>query len=228
MPRNGQAIEKNHRKLAGFGIAPGVGWGEPSLDRQSKGNLVCKKVIIGALLGGVILFFWQFAVHMALGVYDDAFVKLKDPAAVEKVLKENLTGSGMIVIPLPEPGDSEAEAMEKLTTGFSLFGAVNLDGRHGFGAMLGVQFAVNVLASALLMFVLLAANPSTLGSRLALVLCFAVFAVLTELIPSWNWWGNSLDYLGRQIGEQIVGWALVGLALAKVMDCGTSCCADDG
>ena len=191
---------------------------------------MCKKVIIGALLGGVVLFIWQFTVHMVLGVYDDAFVKLKDPAAVEKVLKENLTGSGMIVIPLPEPGDSdaEAEAMEKLTTGFSLFGAVNLDGRHGFGAMLGVQFAVNVLASALLMFVLLAANPSTLGSRLALVLCFAVFAVLTELIPNWNWGGSSLAYIGRQIGEQIVGWALVGLVLAKVMDKCGACCGSDG
>ena len=196
---------------------------------------MCKKVIIGALLGGVILLFWQTAVHMVLGIYNDAFVKLKDPAAVEAVLKENLpeeniTGSGMIVIPHPEPGDTddEAKAMEKLTTGFSLFGAVNRDGRHGFGAMLGVQFAVNVLASALLMFVLLAANTPTLGSRLALVLCFAVFAVLTELIPSWNWWGTSLTYIGRQIGEQIVGWALVGLVLAKVMDKCRACCGSDG
>ena len=196
---------------------------------------MCKKVIIGALLGGVVLLLWQFAVRELLGIYDDAFVKLKDPAAVEAVLKENLpeeniTGSGMIVIPHPEPGDTddEAKAMEKLTTGFSLFGAVNRDGRHGFGAMLGVQFAVNVLASALLMFVLLAANPPTLGSRLALVLCFAVFAVLTELIPSWNWWGTSLTYIGRQIGEQIVGWALVGLVLAKVMDKCKTCCGSDG
>ena len=196
---------------------------------------MCKKVIIGALLGGVVLLLWQFAVRELLGIYDDAFVKLKDPAAVEAVLKENLpeeniTGSGMIVIPHPEPGDTddEAKAMEKLTTGFSLFGAVNRDGRHGFGAMLGVQFAVNVLASALLMFVLLAANPPTLGSRLALVLCFAVFAVLTELIPSWNWWGTSLTYIGRQIGEQIVGWALVGLVLAKVMDKCRACCGSDG
>ena len=191
---------------------------------------MCKKVIIGALLGGVVLLLWQFAVRELLGIYDDAFVKLEDPAAVEAVLKENLTGSGMIKIPLPEPGntDDEAKAMEKLTTGFSLFGAVNLDGRHGFGAMLGVQFAVNVLASALLMFVLLAANPPTLGSRLALVLCFAVFAVLTELIPSWNWWGTSLTYIGRQIGEQIVGWALVGLVLAKVMDKCKTCCGSDG
>ncbi len=190
---------------------------------------MCKKVIIGALLGGVVLFIWQFAVHMVLGVYDDAFVKLKDPAAVEAVLKENLTGSGMIVIPHPEQGetDAKAKAEEKLTTSFSLHGAVNLAGRHGFGAMLGVQFAVNVLASALLMFVLLAANPPTLGSRLALVLCFAVFAVLTELIPSWNWWGTSLTYIGRQIGEQIVGWALVGLALAKVMDKCKACCGSD-
>jgi hypothetical protein len=191
---------------------------------------MCKKVIIGALLGGVVLLLWQSAVHMVLGVYDDAFVKLKDPAAVEAVLKDNFEGSGMIVIPLPIPGDSDAEAkaMEKITTGFSMSGAVNRDGRHGFGAMLGVQFAVNVLASALLMFVLLAANTPTLGSRLALVLCFAVFAVLTELIPNWNWGGSSLAYIGRQIGEQIVGWALVGLVLAKVMDKCGACCGSNG
>ena len=196
---------------------------------------MCKKVIIGALLGGVVLLLWQFAVRELLGIYDDAFVKLEDPAAVEAVLRENLpeenlTGSGMIKIPHPEPGDTDAEAkaMEKLTTGFSLFGAVNLAGRHGFGAMLGVQFALNVLASAVLMFVLLAANPSTLGSRIALVLCFAVFAVLTELIPNWNWGGSSLAYIGRQIGEQIVGWALVGLVLAKVMDKCGACCGSDG
>ena len=191
---------------------------------------MCKKVIIGALLGGVVLLLWQFAVRELLGVYDDAFVKLEDPAAVEAVLKENLPGSGMIKIPHPEPGNKEAEAkaMEKLTTGFSLFGAVNLAGRHGFGAMLGVQFALNVLASAVLMFVLLAANPSTLGSRIALVLCFAMFAVLTELIPNWNWGGSSLAYIGRQIGEQIVGWALVGLVLAKVMDKCKACCGSDG
>ena len=190
---------------------------------------MCKKVIIGALLGGVVLLLWQFAVRELLGIYDDAFVKLKDPAAVEAVLKENLSGSGMIVIPHPEPGDTDAEAkpMEKLTTGFSLFGAVNLAGRNSFGTALGIQFALNVLASAVLMFVLLAANPSTLGSRIALVLCFAMFAVLTELIPNWNWGGSSLDYIGRQIGEQIVGWALVGLALAKVMDCGSTCCTND-
>ena len=191
---------------------------------------MCKKVIIGALLGGVVLLLWQSAVHMVLGVYDDAFVKLKDPAAVEAVLKDNFEGSGMIVIPLPIPGDSDAEAkaMEKITTGFSMSGAVNREGRHGFGAMLGVQFAVNVLASALLMFVLLAANTPTLGSRLALVLCFAVFAVLTELIPNWNWGGASLAYIGRQIGEQIVGWALVGLVLAKVMDKCGACCGSNG
>ena len=191
---------------------------------------MCKKVIIGALLGGVVLLLWQFAVRELLGIYDDAFVKLEDPAAVEAVLKENLPGSGMIKIPHPEPGNKEAEAkaMEKLTTGFSLFGVVNRDGRNSFGTALGIQFALNVLASAVLMFVLLAANPSTLGSRIALVLCFAMFAVLTELIPNWNWGGSSLAYIGRQIGEQIVGWALVGLVLAKVMDKCGACCGSDG
>ena len=185
---------------------------------------MCKKVITGALLGGLVLFVWQFAVHMLLGIYDDAFVKLKDPAAVEAVLTDNLEGGGIIVIPLPEPGDSDAEAkaMEKIITGFSLFGAVTLDGRHGFGPALGIQLALNVIASAVLMFVMLVAQPRTLGTRLALALCFGVFVVLVGVLPNWNWLGYSLGYIGGQVGELIIGWALVGLVLAKVMGGSTS------
>tara|TARA_B110000438_G_C15319235_1_gene438768 strand:+ start:190 stop:498 length:309 start_codon:yes stop_codon:yes gene_type:complete len=84
-------------------------------DQYKKGSFMRKKVIIGAMFGGVVLLLWQFAVHELLGIYDDAFVKLKDPAAVEAVLKENLTGSGMFVIPHPEPGatDAEAKVMDK-------------------------------------------------------------------------------------------------------------------
>jgi hypothetical protein len=33
MPRNGQAIEKNHGKLVGFGVAFGGGCGESSCDQ---------------------------------------------------------------------------------------------------------------------------------------------------------------------------------------------------
>ena len=128
---------------------------------------MCKKVIIGALLGGVVLLLWQSAVHMVLGVYDDAFVKLKDPAAVEAVLKDNLDWKRDdcdSAARYRATTDAEAKAMEKLTTGFSMSGAVNRDGRTRLRRhALGVQFAVNVLASAVLMFVLLAANPPTLG-----------------------------------------------------------------
>ena len=75
---------------------------------------------------------------------------------------------------------------------------------------------------AVLMFVMLVANPRTLGACLALSLCFAVFGVLVGVLPNWNWWGYSTAYVGGQIGELIVGWALVGLVLAKVMGNGTS------
>ncbi|HJN82201.1 MAG: hypothetical protein QF749_12460 [Verrucomicrobiota bacterium] len=185
---------------------------------------MCKKMIIGALLGGVILLLWQAVVHMALGIYDDAFVDLKDPVAMEKVISENVTTSGMIVMPHPDSGDKEAKtkADEERTIGFSLLGTVNLDGRHGFGTALGIQFGFNMLASAVLMFVMLVANPRTLGACLALSLCFAVFGVLVGVLPNWNWWGYSTAYVGGQIGELIVGWALVGLVLAKVMGNGTS------
>jgi len=188
---------------------------------------MCKKVITGAFLGGLVLFVWQFAIHMLLGIYDEAFVKLKDSAAVEAVLKANIEGSGMIMVPYADETDEVemAKATEQLTTGFSLFGPATLNGRHGFGLQLGIQFVLNMLASAVLMFVMLAAQPRTLGTRLALALCFAVFVVLVGVLPNWNWWGYSLAYIGGQIGELIVGWALVGLVLAKVM--GGSSLSDD-
>ena len=78
-------------------------------DQYKKGSFICKKVIIGTILCGVVLLLWQSAVHELLSIYDAAFVKLKDPAAVEAVLKENLTVSGMFVIPHPELGDTDAE-----------------------------------------------------------------------------------------------------------------------
>jgi hypothetical protein len=173
------------------------------------------------------LFVWQFLVHMVFKVYDDDFVEL--PAAVEAVLKENVKESGMIMVPHADSDDKEAydKAMEQAATGFSLFGPVNLAGRNGFGTALGIQFVLNVLASALLMFVLLAASPQTLGSRVALVICFAVFSVLTNVIPDWNWWGYSWHYIGGQIGEQVVGWALVGLVFSKVMDKCADCCGGE-
>ena len=52
-----------------------------------------------------------------------------------------------------------------------------------------------------------------------------MFVVLVGVLPNWNWLGYSLGYIGGQVGELIIGWALVGLVLAKVM--GGSASSDD-
>ena len=171
-----------------------------------------------------MLFVWQFFIHMASGIYHDAFIELKESAAIEKAIKESLpegTTSGMLLLPYAHPKKASQEEMEaamnEAATGFSAFGVVDTGGKNSLGTALGVQFILNVLGSAVLMFVMLAAKPGSLGCRVALALCFAVFGIIIGVLPNWNWWGYSWHYIGGQIGELVIGWALVGLVLAKVM-----------
>lgn len=189
-----------------------------------------KKIIVGALLGGLVLFIWQFIIHMVSGIYHDAFIELKDPVAVEQVIKENIpegSSGGMLLLPYAHPKNASQEemtaAMDAAATGFSAFGVLNTSGKNAIGPALGVQFVFNILGSGLLMFVMLAANPSSLGCRVSLALCFAVFGIIIGVLPNWNWWGYSWHYIGGQIGELVIGWALVGLVLAKVMGKGGCC-----
>ena len=171
-----------------------------------------------------MLFIWQFFIHMVSGIYHDTFIELKDPVAVETVIKENIpegSTGGMLLLPYAHPKNASEEemtkAMEEAATGFSAFGVVNSAGKNSLGASLGVQFVLNVLGSAVLMFVMLAASPKSLGCRVSLALCFAVFGIIIGVLPNLNWWGYSWHYIGGQIGELVIGWTLVGLVLAKVM-----------
>jgi len=167
---------------------------------------------------------------MVFRIYHDAFIELKDPVAVEQVIKENIpegSSGWMLLLQYAHPKKASQEemtaAMNAAATGFSAFGVLNTSRKNAIGPALGVQFLLNILGSGLLMFVMLAANPSSFCCRVSLPLCFAIFGITIGVLPNWNWWGYSWHYIGGQIGELVIGWALVGLFLAKVMGNGGYC-----
>ena len=61
-----------------------------------------------------MLFIWQFFIHMVSGIYHDTFIELKDPVAVETVIKENIpegSTGGMLLLPYAHPKNASEEEM---------------------------------------------------------------------------------------------------------------------
>ena len=97
---------------------------------------MCKKILLGALLGGLTVFLWQAISHVPLPWFHTSLNQFENPEEVEKVLAANAKQDGMYF--LPNPGmDASTEEMAQgetqMTEGFSVFGSINLKGRLGYG-----------------------------------------------------------------------------------------------
>lgn len=179
---------------------------------------MCKKILLGALLGGLTVWVWQSISHMALPWHYTAFSQFKEPAKVETALKENAEGSGMFMIPWADLKDEEAmqKAHEQSATGLFVFASVRPQGGIHFGSNLGQQFLWNALAAALVTFILCQFKEAGMGCRIGVVLFFALFSVFTTVAPNWTWWGFGNQFTLVGIADMVIGWLLAGVVLAKL------------
>ena len=70
-----------------------------------------KKLIIGALVGGLILFFWQFLTFGPLNIHASANMHTANQDAILECLSANLSEDGTYFIPrLPVGASGEEEA----------------------------------------------------------------------------------------------------------------------
>ena len=180
---------------------------------------MCKKILLGALLGGLTVFLWQAISHVPLPWFHTSLNQFENPEEVEKVLAANAKQDGMYL--LPNPGmDASTEEMAQgetqMTEGFSVFGSINQKGRLGYGKALAFQFLYNVLGAALITFILCQFKEGGYGCRIGVAVFFALFAIFTAILPNWSWWGFSNTFTGFLIFDHLVGWTLAGFVLAKI------------
>src|SRR5438094_330578 len=128
-----------------------------------------RKILLAGLLGGLALYAWEFVAHMATGLGEAGVRALSKEAAVQAAIKENVAEPGFYVFPAPEdrPGmtsDQKSKAMDvsmqrakSEPSGIMVVFPKGKD--YNFGAMLGVQFAGDVLAILIAAFLLSKAIP---------------------------------------------------------------------
>ena len=183
-----------------------------------------KKILIGGLVGGIILFVWSFLAWVILPLHTPTLHGITNEDAVISVLQQSLQSKGVYIFP-HNPGMSAGEGaqsawtdkMKRGPTGLIIY---NPDGTDPMmpGQMI-VGLILNVLSAVLVAWLLSrsTALASSYFGRVTFCGLFAIFVTLFDYLSMWNWMGYPQDFTVALILDSFIGWLLAGLGIAAIV-----------
>jgi hypothetical protein len=156
-------------------------------------------VLLGALIGGVALFFWMGFTQNVLPWGIRSVGQHPDNDQLAQQLSATVS-EGMFLVHTPQAATA--------------FIALRRGSYYHMGRYFAVEFVTQLAVGAVLAALLALTLHLPLEQRLLSVGLAALGAAFSIDLQYWNWWGFSLRYsLGIAV-NRIVGWLLVGGMLA--------------
>jgi len=177
-----------------------------------------KRIVIGGIVGGIVMFFWGFVAHTFLPLGKMGTSRFTSEEVMVTALASSAVESGLYFVPAEPEGelsDDEMTAfMEKAEAGPFAFVVYSKDGTPGMTVQLITQFVSDVLAALLAAFVV--SKLSTYGARLMGITLMGVFAWLTIGVPYWTWYRFPTEFVTAGFLEQVIGWFAAGIVIAGI------------
>ncbi|RAO78048.1 hypothetical protein [Dyella jiangningensis] len=179
------------------------------------------RVLVAALMGGIVMFLWGAIAHMALGLGN---VGIRQPVSEDIVLAALQPGlgnqAGVYILPSIDPArmhdkiamDAYSAKSKGSPYAFMVYLPQGED-LSDMGAQLPRQWASDTLSALALAFVMGLAAFS-FSTRVSIALAAAVFAWLSTLVPYWNWYRFPTNFTLAALVEQVVGWLIAGAVMA--------------
>ncbi|HKZ53733.1 MAG TPA: hypothetical protein VJ085_10695 [Candidatus Acidoferrales bacterium] len=184
---------------------------------------MAKRIVLGGLAGGVVLFVWGAISHMVLPLGEVGIKVMPNEQPVIAAMRENLREPGFYFFPggghdmTPEQQQAWAEEYQRGPNGILIY--------HPTGSeplsptQLLTELLANI-AAALVVAFLLGQAAGALAGYGAKVLFVALLGLLPGLdvdVSYWNWYGFPGDYTLAVIADHVIGWLVVGLVLAAII-----------
>lgn len=181
-----------------------------------------KRVLLGGVIGGVVMFVWGAIYHLAIPISMAGLSSLPNEEFVLTSLKASITEPGLYFFPgmdMSQAMTPEAtaawEAKQKAgPVGLLLY---NPTGSEPMSAMqLLSELGADILAAFIAVMVVVNIRGSY-GRRVLAVAALGLFAWLTLSLSYLIWYRFPAAHICAEGIDQVVGWALVGLVLGKLI-----------
>ena len=175
-----------------------------------------KNRIIASLVGGIIIFIWQFLSWTISGIHDGAAKYHPQQNEIMNALSTHFTETGMYMLPTTSP-DASREDQEKMMK--------DMEGKP-YASVLYVKtyesnmarqmirgFLIDVFLVFLLIYMLTRAGVPTLVRWIAGSVAAGLFTWLWGPYTAHNWFLMPWDAISGHLVDAIVAWGLCGIWL---------------
>jgi sensor histidine kinase YesM len=173
-----------------------------------------KKYAVGAVVGGLLIFIWQFLSYALLNLHEpvQAYTEKQD-AIMEFLATQNLEEGGYLMPTLPKTATMEEwQAMEEKITGKPW---LRLQYHKSFSNNMTPNLIRGLLTNMLIVFIfcwmLGKMKTLSMGTVLAAALGIGLIVFLNGIYTSYIWYKN-FD-IRAHLADAIISWGLVGLWL---------------
>jgi hypothetical protein len=183
-----------------------------------------KKILLGGLVGGVVVFVMSGIFHMATNLGETGIKVFPNEDAVLSNLRSSIPDSGLYIFPgadmsAQKSSASQAAYLEKYKNGPTGILAYTRGGNDlQFGKLLVNQFLFSLVAGLIVAWILGATvSSTTYGSRVLIVCLASLFGGMVYTLPYWNWYGFPLTYVIAEIGTWVASWLVGAFAMAAIV-----------
>ncbi len=183
------------------------------------------KVLIAAILGGVIFFAWNSVSWMVLPWHQQTINHFDNDQAIMEVLSANANAEkgGIYLLPKMEHKTKASAVDEMLAESADSqvsqepFAFISYK-PQGSGRSMedSMKFALinSILASIFIVILLSGTSDLSYMARVFYVVMIGFVGALLGHVPNWIWWGFDGGYTLVMVADTLVGWFLAGLIIA--------------
>ena len=178
-----------------------------------------KRTFLAALLGGVALFVWAGFSHSML-LIGAGFSPLPEEDKIVKTLNGSIKEEGLYFFPGRDfrhsTPEQEATWLERLRTGPAGMIIYRPVGGEPFSASkLLIQLLASFVTASIISFIV-SLMAASYWQRVAAITLLGLLACSAISIIYWNWYEYLTTFFVAQIVDQVAGFFLAGLLIAKV------------
>lgn len=179
------------------------------------------RIVIAAIVGGLLMFVWGAVAHTALPFAREALKPIPNEASVLSTLHGDLAAPGMYFFPGIDMRNATPEQRktweQQLASGPSGLLIYKPNGGEAMSPrQLVTEFVSNVLAALFGAFVLVQLGGSY-GRRVLSMAAIGIAAWLSISVSQWTFYGFSTPFLVGDLVDQFGGWLLAGLGMATII-----------